>query len=112
MSEIYLAINDREFFNLHSSGALGEGVNSFAPDLRRAAFTVGRSSGWESNVSRAGGRLHAKEYRIARQKLPRGVLKAAGGLMVVNREMRETANFPEHYDFTSASGWVELVLSG
>jgi hypothetical protein len=41
MNEMYIALNDREFLNLHSWGALGEGVNRFPPDMTRAEFSVG-----------------------------------------------------------------------
>lgn len=54
LSEVYVALNDSEFLNLHSSGALAEAVNSFSPDLRRPEYAVGSHAGWESNVTGVG----------------------------------------------------------
>jgi len=110
VSEVYLATSEREFLNLHSSGALGEGLNSFSPDLRRAAFTVDSNTGWESNVTGIGARTQGKEYKISRAILPGVIVKMAGGMTIVNWTMRETANFPEHYGFGDADDWVVLVL--
>jgi hypothetical protein len=110
VSEVYLASNNREFLNLHSSGALGEGVNSFSPDLQRPAFSVGRNTGWQSNVTGIGVRSQGKEFRISRELFPSDTVRMAGGMIVVNSTMRETANFPARYSFGSTDGWVELVL--
>jgi len=110
VAEVYLATDDRQFLNLHSSGALGEGINSFSGDLERAAFSVGNSTGWESNVTATGVRAQGKEFKISRQKLPGSVLRLAGGLIVANREIRERALFPDRFDFGGATGWVEVLL--
>jgi hypothetical protein len=111
VAEVYLAINDREFLNLHSSAALGEGINSFSADLERAAFAVVNNTGWESNVTGIGARAQGKEFKLSRQKLPGSILRLAGGLMVVNREFRERAGWPERFDFAGATEWAEAVLS-
>ena len=111
VAEVYLAINDREFLNLHSSGALGEDINSFSADLERATFSVGNNTGWESNVTGMGARAQGKEFKLSRRKLPGSILRLAGALIVVNREIRERAVWPEGLDFTGATEWVEAVLS-
>jgi hypothetical protein len=110
VSEVFLATSDRQFLCLHSSGALGEGVNAFSSDLRKATFSLGSITGWESNVTAIATRCQGKEYRISRTKLPAATLKVAGGLMVVNRTMRESGGFPAGMDFSGPSRWVELVL--
>lgn len=112
VAEVYLAINESEFLNLHSSGALGEGINRFSPDLQRAAFGVGNSTGWESNVTGRGVRTEGKEFKISRRKLPGATIKATGGMMAVNAVIREHASFPEDWDFQSPARWMELVLPG
>jgi hypothetical protein len=110
VGEVYLASNDAGFLNLHSSGALGEGFNNFSPDLHRAAFTVDSNTGWESNVTGAGARSQGKEFRISRAVLPGPTVKLAGGMMVVNQTMRESASFPARFGFANPDDWVELVL--
>ncbi len=111
VSEVYLATSDKEFLNLHSSGALGEGVNAFSPDLRIASFVLGRNTGWESNVTGKGVHCQGKEYKISRGLLPADV-KIAGGMIVVNRTMRESATFPSEPQplFSDADAWRPLVL--
>ncbi len=110
VAEVYLEINDREFLNLHSSAALGEGINSFSEALDRAAFSVGNNTGWESNVTGAGARAQGKEFKISRQKLPGPILRLAGGMIVVNTEIRERATWPDRLDFGGATEWVEILL--
>lgn len=110
VAEVYIAINDREFLNLHSSGALGEGVNRFSEDLERAAFSVGNSTGWESNVTASGARAQGKEFKINRQRLPGSTFKLTSGLIVANREVREATRFPDRFDFAGETEWVEVVL--
>jgi len=109
-AELYLAVNDGEFLNLHSTGALGEGKNGFSAGLGSPAFTVGRTTGWESNVAKRPVRAQGKEYKISRRKLPGAGARVAAVMMVANSDMRETANFPEHFSFESPAGWVALVL--
>lgn len=110
MSEVYLASSDSAFVNLHSSGALGEGVNRFSPDMQRPAFSLERNAGWQSNVTGIGAHSQGKEFKISRKLCPGVAVKMAGGMIVVNRTMRETANFPARYDFANTDGWTELVL--
>jgi len=110
VAEVYIAVSDREFLNLHSSGALGEGVNRFSESLERAAFGVGNSMGWESNVTGRGARAEGKEFKINRQKLPGSILKLASGLIVANSEVRETAQFPDRFNFADPVEWIEIVL--
>jgi hypothetical protein len=107
---VYLASNDAGFLNLHSSGALGEAFNDFSPDLHRASFAVDINTGWESNVTGVGARSQGKEFRISRTILPGATVKMAGGLIIVNETIRETANFPADFGFANADDWVELVL--
>ena len=110
VSEVYLASSDSAFLNLHSSGALGEGVNRFSPDLKQPDFFVDRNTGWQSNVTGIGARSEGKEFKISRELFPGPTVKMAGGMMVVNRTMRETGNFPADFGFESTDGWMELVL--
>lgn len=110
VSEVYFALNGREFLNLHSSGALGEGGNLFSPDSRGPEYSIGIYEGWDSNVTAIGTRGQGKEFRVRRDKLPVTTVKMAGGMTVVNRAIRETARFPLNYGFENADRWVELVL--
>lgn len=110
VSEIFIAPNDREFYVLHSSGALGEGINRFSADLTRARFSVGNNEGWESNVQKRGEMSSGKEYRIHLSRLAGVPVKFAGGIMAVSSARRESANFPAGFDFTSADDWVQLIL--
>lgn len=112
VSEVYLATSDTEFLNLHSSGALGEGVNAFSPDLHVASFSLGRNTGWESNVTGKGARCQGKEYKISRELVPPDGVKMAGGMIVVNKTMTERATFPDDPKplFSDADAWRPLVL--
>jgi hypothetical protein len=112
VSEVYLATSDKEFLNLHSSGALGEGVNAFSPDLRVAAFSIGQNNGWESNATGRGVRSQGKEYKISRALLPNDSVRMAGGMIVVNKTMTERGTFPDEPNplFADPDTWRPLVL--
>jgi hypothetical protein len=112
VSEVYLATSDKEFLNLHSSGALGEGVNAFSPDLRVASFSIGRNSGWESNVTGKGVRCEGKEFKISRALLPADRVMLAGAMTVVNETMRERGTFPHEPwpPFSDLDAWRPLAL--
>lgn len=110
VSEVYVALNDSAFYALHSSGALGEGVNRFSHDLARASFSLGNNEGWESNIGERGAVSAGKEFRIRLHKLAGASVRIAGGIMAVSASRRESANFPSDYDFSSAESWVELIL--
>jgi len=116
LSEVYVATSDRQFVNLHSSGALGEGVNDFPLQGGRTRFSVvtppggNRATGWESNATPRETRVQGKEFKINRAKLPGATVRLAAVMMVVNSAMRETGNFPKDHGFSSADGWAELVL--
>lgn len=49
LSEIYITSNDREFYNLHSSMALGEGLIPFPSDKSQVKFSVNNNKNWEAN---------------------------------------------------------------
>jgi hypothetical protein len=110
VSEVYFTSNEKEFYTLHSSGALGEGVNRFSDDLTKPSFSLGTNDGWESNVGKRGEASAGKEFRISLGKLAGASVRFAGGIMAVSRSRRESANFPSDYDLSSADGWVELIL--
>lgn len=110
LSEVYVAMNDTQFVNLHSSGSLGEGMNTFPSDGRRPGFSVGNATGWESNVARTPARIQGKEYRISRTRLPGTTVRMAAFMSMMSSTLRESVSFPKDYDFSSPDGWAELVL--
>ncbi len=112
VSEVYLATSDKEFLALHSSGALGEGVNAFSPDLRVASFSIGRNSGWESNVTGKGVRCQGKEFKISRALVPGDGVIMAGAMIVVNGAMKELGTFPHEPwpPFSDTDAWRPLAL--
>jgi len=110
LSEVYVATSDTEFLNLHSSGSLGEGVNSFPPEGGRTRFSAGNATGWESNVARVPARIQGKEYKISRAKLPGASVRFAALMSMLSFTVRETVKFPKDHGFNNADGWAELVL--
>lgn len=110
VSELYIALNDKEFLNLHSSGAPGEGINNFSDNLRIPKFVMNDNKDWDSNPNKAGIKCYGKEYRINLSKLPAQSIKFAGGIIFVNESAREWANIPEKYNFKNSNGWADLII--
>jgi hypothetical protein len=115
-----IASNEKEFYNLHSSTALGEGINPFPSDQKSLKFSVNNNSHWEANCDAidnveeekwiAAGRPNdgekydkifkrkdGKEYKINLDKFSGTRLKISVGL----REAKEEAHFPDKFDFKS-----------
>lgn len=114
VSEIYITSNGKEFYNLHSSARLAEGINKFSDDLKQAKYSVEEVNGWEANfgIPTKDNNLkwNGKEYRIALNKFTTRSLKIAGGILAVNFSFRKSGNFPSNYDFKNPDNWVELIL--
>ncbi|HNQ81922.1 MAG TPA: hypothetical protein PKI53_12535 [Candidatus Aminicenantes bacterium] len=112
LGEVYIASNGEEFYNLHASGSLAEGLNLFSAGLETAKYQVGYYKDWESDVGKSEARLFGKEYRIGLKKFTGRPLKFAAAILAVNRSGRESSRFPAKFDFGSSAGWAELVLPG
>jgi len=129
LTEIYITSNEKEFYNLHSSAALGEGIIPFPSDLKSLKFSVNNNSHWEASCDvidkveeekwiAAGKpndrekydkifkRKDGKEYKIELNKFSGTRLKISVGL----RDAYEAAHFPDNFDFKSWENWLELVL--
>lgn len=129
LTEIYITSNEKEFYNLHSSAALGEGVIPFPSDLKSLKFSVNNNKNWEANCDAfdkveeekwyPGGKPNGpekydktfkkkdgKEYKINLNKFSGTRLKMAVGL----RGAKGAAHFPDNFDFKSWEGWTELIL--
>ncbi|MRS03901.1 hypothetical protein EG832_11880, partial [bacterium] len=114
VSEVYIAINDAEFCNLHSSDRLAEGVNKFSADLKQAKYSLDVVNGWEANsgshVRDNDLNCNGVEYKISRKKIAGHSIKMAAGILAVNFSFRESGNFPADFGFDDADKWMELII--
>lgn len=129
LTEIYITSNEKEFYNLHSSAALGEGVIPFPSDLKSLKFSVNNNKKWEANCDtfdkveeekcNAAGKPNdpekydkvfykkdGKEFKIDLNKFSGTRLKFAMGL----RSAKGEAHFPDNFNFKNWDSWIELVL--
>lgn len=114
LSEVYFSTNGKEFYNLHSSARLAEGINKFSADLKQPKYSIEEVSGWEANfgshVRENDLNCKGNEYKISLSKIKSRTLKMACGIMAVNFSYRESANFPVYYSYKNSENWVELIL--
>ena len=116
LSELYLTINEKEFINFHASGSAWDGVNAFAPNLKRAASNGKSLDDWNVNARASSGRYEnaeAREYKIGLKMLTGKPLKMAGIMSVILNNTgteRETVSFPEESNFRNSTNWVELII--
>jgi len=114
VSELYIAVSDTVFFNLHASGSRAEGINIFSDDLKRATCGVHKDRGWIVNVT--GGKdikFEGMEYAISPDKFSVKRMKIAINILTIrdkNRMEREFTNFPPDYNFKNSDKWIELIL--
>jgi len=127
LTEIYLTSNGKEFYNLHSSMALGEGLIPFPADRSKIKFSVNNNIHWEANCctynkvehekwvaegeprdkyDRIFEKKDGKEYKINLIKFSGTPLKMSG----VIRDAKGAIHFPDNLGFENSDGWVELVL--
>jgi len=131
VSEIYITSNDNEFYNLHSSAALGEGVISFGQSPK---FKVNYYSDWEANFCKhnkvnyekwvAEGKplddlekyneifkkTDGREYRINLNKFTGTRLKMIAGLTYTQGAAKKNMRYPENASLKNSNDWVELIL--
>lgn len=126
--EIRFTENGKDFYLLHVSGRLGQGVSP-VPGNRR--FEMGDIKNWESNLSIedetkaeawvAAGRpidkyvevvekVDGKEFRIDREMLAGNRLKFTLGWIEIADDGKTTYNYPDDVSFENADNWVELIL--
>lgn len=114
VSEVYIAVNDTEFYNLHSSARLAEGLNKFSPNLKQPKYSLDGVNGWEANsgshVRDNDLNCNGVEYKISRNKITGHSIKMAAGILAVNYSFRESGNFPASNGFDGADKWLELIL--
>lgn len=114
MTEVYISLNSTEFYNLHSSARLAEGVNKFSSGLKQAKYSLEEVNGWEANfgshVRENNTNCKGNEYKISFSKIKSQSLKIACNILAVNFSFRESAKLPVKYSFENSDNWVELVL--
>ena len=114
LTEVYFSTNSTEFYNLHSSGRLAEGINRFSADLKQPKYSLEEVAGWEANfgshVRENDLNCKGNEYKISLSKIKSRTLKMACGILAVNVSFRESANFPVNYSYKNSNNWVELIL--
>jgi len=129
LTEIYITSNDKEFYNLHSSMALGEGIIPFPADSRKLKFSVNNNVHWEANCCAYDKAEHekwvaegeprerydtifkkkdGKEYKIDLVKFPGAPLKIMVGL----RDDQGAVHFPGDASLENCDRWLELILPG
>jgi hypothetical protein len=129
LTEIYITSNEKEFYNLHSSASLGEGVNPFPSDFKSLKFSVHNNKKWEANCDtfdkveeekwNAAGepndpekydkvfyKKDGKEFRIDLNKFSGARLKIA----MVWRSAKGVAHFPDNLNIKSWDSWTELIF--
>ena len=114
VSELYIAANSVEFYNLHSSARLAEGINKFSIDLKQAEYSLKDVNGWEANF---GSHVHDNnlkcngvEYRVSLNKIACQSIKLAVNILAVNFSFRESAMFPKNFSLKDPDRWLEVVL--
>jgi hypothetical protein len=131
VSEIYITSKENEFYNLHSSRTLGEGVIPFGQPPK---FTVNYHEDWEANFCEydkvnydkwvAEGKplddferydaifekTDGREYRISLNKFTGTNLKMVVGLIYTEGALKKNVRFPADADHENRDSWVELIL--
>lgn len=131
VSEIYITSNDNEFYNLHSSLALAEGVIPFGQSPK---FTVNYYQDWEANFCKynkvnyekwvAEGKpfddlekyneifekTDGREYRINLNKFTGTRLKMIAGLTYTQGAAKKNVRYPENASLENSDSWLELIL--
>lgn len=114
VSEVYISKNDIEFYNLHSSARLAEGINQFSASLKQAKYSLEDVSGWEANcgshVRDNNMNCNGVEYKISLSKITGSSFKMAVNILAVNFSFRESASFPVNYSFANPDKWLELII--
>lgn len=114
LTEVYISVNSTEFYNLHSSARLAEGLNKFSSGLKQAKYSLEEVNGWEANfgshVRENNTNCKGNEYKISFSKIKSQTLKIACNIFAVNFSFRESAKLPVKYSFENSDNWVELVL--
>ena len=130
ITDIWITADDKTVYQLHSSGALAEGVLSLpVAEERLDNYIVGYSKDWNANevktdrkkrdawmaAGRPGGieaqRNHlfpsdGKEFQILQSKFSGNRLK----LRIMSGDAKSFFIFPEKTDLKSTENWMELVL--
>ena len=131
VSEIYITSSDNEFYNLHSSLSLAEGVIPFGQSPK---FTANYYKDWEANFCKYNKVNHEKwiaegkpfddlkkyneifektdgrEYRINLNKFTGTRLKMIAGLTYLQGAAKKNVRFPENASLKNSDSWVELIL--
>jgi hypothetical protein len=128
VSEIRFTENGKDFYLLHVSARLGEGVSTVPGNTR---FEMGDIKNWESNLSIedrskedawvAAGRPHdkywevigkadGKEFKIGRKMFTGNRLKLTLGWMELAAKGKKSYDYPEDVSFENVDNWVELIL--
>ena len=131
VSEIYITSNDNEFYNLHSSLALAEGVIPFGQSPK---FTVNYYQDWEANFCQynkvkyekwvAEGKpfddlekyneifekTDGREYRINLNKFTGTRLKMIAGMTYTQGAAKKNVRYPENAGLENSESWLELIL--
>ncbi len=131
VSEIYITSNDNEFYNLHSSARLGEGIISFGQSPK---FTVNYYKDWEANFCQHNKvkyekwvtegkplddlekynetfeKTDGREYRINLNKFTGIRLKMIAGMTYTQGAAKKNVRFPENASLENSDSWVELIL--
>ncbi|OFX86016.1 MAG: hypothetical protein A2W99_16580 [Bacteroidetes bacterium GWF2_33_16] len=114
VSELYISTNNEEFYNLHSSARLAEGINKFSGSLKQAKYSLEEVNGWEANSGShvKNNDLNCKgvEYRISLDKITGQSVKLAVNILAVNFSFRESVVFPADYSFKDSDKWLELII--
>ena len=128
VSEIYFTSNEKEYFNLHSSSALGEGINTFGNSPK---FTVNSNKGWEANTEKQNmerlekwksdgkpiekysdthEKLDGKEYKVSLNKFEGKHLRMKMRIIFVKGATKKIVNYPKNSSFDDSNDWIELII--